>query len=44
MEWLAVVQQLDRDLLALEMVRSGLILQENEVHSIPFMIRARACQ
>lgn len=31
----AVVQQLDRDLLALEMVRSGLSFQETEIRSIP---------
>lgn len=35
MDWVAVVQQLDRDLLALEMVRSGLSMQEAEIHSIP---------
>lgn len=35
MDWVAVVQQLDRDLLALEMVRSGLSLQETEIRSIP---------
>lgn len=33
MNWVAVVQQLDRDLLALEMVRSGLSLQETEIRS-----------
>jgi hypothetical protein len=35
MDWVAVVQQLDRDLLAIEMVRSGLSLQETEIRSIP---------
>jgi hypothetical protein len=35
MDWVAVVQQLDRDLLALEMVRSGLSFQEAEIRSIP---------
>lgn len=35
MGWVAVVQQLDRDLLALEMVRSGLSLQKTEIRSIP---------
>ncbi|MCP5158030.1 MAG: hypothetical protein H6975_01235 [Gammaproteobacteria bacterium] len=35
MDWVAVVQQLDRDLLALEMVRSSLSRQETEIQSIP---------
>jgi hypothetical protein len=40
MDWVAVVQQLDRDLLALEMVRSGLSLQETEIRSIPLFHQA----
>ena len=35
MDCVAVVQQLNRDLLALEMVRSGLSLKESEIRSIP---------
>jgi hypothetical protein len=34
MDWVAVVQQLDRDLLAIEMVKNGLYRQEIEIRSI----------
>lgn len=34
MEWIAVVQQLDRDLLAIEMIKSGLATQEKNIRSI----------
>jgi hypothetical protein len=39
MGWVAVVQQLDRDLLAIEMTKSGLSLQENRIRSIPILRR-----
>jgi len=39
MEWVAVAQQLDRDLLAIEMIRSGLAAQENNIRSIPLFDR-----
>ncbi|MDH4567934.1 hypothetical protein E8E95_14720 [Pseudomonas sp. BN414] len=35
MDWVAVAQQLDRDLLAIEMVRCALIQQEESIRSIP---------
>lgn len=34
MEWVAVVQQLNRDLLAIEMTRSGLLLQQRAIRSV----------
>jgi len=39
MEWVAVAQQLDRDLLAIEMIKSGLATQENNIRSIPLFDR-----
>lgn len=39
MEWVAVAQQLDRDLLAIEMIKSGLAAQENNIRSIPLFDR-----
>lgn len=40
MEWVAVTQQLDRDLLAIEMIKSGLATQENNIRSIPLFDRS----
>lgn len=37
MDGMAVIQQLDRDLFAVEMVRSGLSLQETKIRSIPLL-------
>jgi len=39
MEWVAVAQQLDRDLLAIEMIKSGLATQEKNIRSIPLFDR-----
>jgi hypothetical protein len=36
MDWVAVVQQLDRDLLAIEITKSGLSLQEDRIRSISY--------
>jgi hypothetical protein len=37
MQWVAVVQQLNRDLFAIEMTRSGLLLQKQAIGSIPLI-------
>ena len=37
MEWVAVVQQLNTDLFAIEMTRSGLLLQKQAIGSIPLI-------
>jgi hypothetical protein len=37
MEWVAVAQQLNRDLLALEMMKSGLSLQQRAIRSVPLL-------
>jgi hypothetical protein len=37
MEWVAVVQQLNRDLLAIEMARSGLLLQQQAIRSVALL-------
>ncbi|NDV12729.1 hypothetical protein [Crenobacter caeni] len=37
MEWVAVVQQLNRDLLAIEIARSGLALQQRAIRAIPLI-------
>lgn len=37
MEWIAVVQQLNRDLFAIEMVKSGLAHQQSAIESIPLV-------
>ncbi|CAI9004539.1 hypothetical protein [Pseudomonas sp. URIL14HWK12:I7] len=37
MEWVAVVQQLNRDLFAIEMVKSGLAHQQSAIRSIPLV-------
>lgn len=37
MEWVAVVQQLNRDLFSIEMVRSGLAHQQSAINSIPLV-------
>jgi len=37
MEWVAVVQQMNRDLLAIEMTRSGLLLQKRAIRSVPLI-------
>lgn len=37
MDWVAVVQQLDRDLLAIEMIKSALVAQEKNINAIPLI-------
>lgn len=39
MEWVAVAQQLNRDLLAIEMIKSGLVAQEKNIKSISLFDR-----
>lgn len=39
MDWVAVAQQINRDLLAIEMIKSGLSAQEGNIKSIPLFDR-----